>query len=511
MKSHRHRFLHWVGLWLGSALLCGGALAVPKLGSGPDAFRQLVRCPQVDLQIAFGVDLSRGFVVNDPERPRTEIAAARAVLKMSPDNAHEWLRLGTWLPATGDTNGTAAALSKAIGLYQTRVERTPSDDEAQAELAEALKLAGRGAEAERRLRAALEANPSAWRSRLALAQILDAQWLTGSSSAKAEKPAKQAEAGKLVDRAVELAPNEPTVYRARGFHRFAVAQDGLAESAPSGKREPGSVAAQAAVEDYWRSATLWKTNVLSWGIAGFTELVARVGPEASEGVEFGTLPADSQQRLVGALRTLESLASEDAGPTAAMALEMRGILQFLTGSRSASEVTLKRAVKLDPSRFQAWEVLLAVHLRSEDRDGLRETCAARAKVRPNGRNFLMYAKSLERAGRLDDALETAEAGVEAEPENLWLRMTVVSLKLKTSTDAASLEGVADQLREIATRIDRQPKNQEWIRMARHFVPTVCLFQALSGNLEEARRMLGEWMKNNPTDAWAREISEALGT
>ena len=108
-------------------------------------------------------------------------------------------------------------------------------------------------------------------------------------------------------------------------------------------------------------------------------------------------------------------------------------------------------------------------------------------------------------------METAEAGVEVEPENLWLRMTVVSLKLKTSTDAASLEGVADQLREMATRIDRLPKNQEWIRMARHFVPTVCLFQALSGNLEEARRMLGEWIKNNPTDTWSKEISEALGT
>ena len=521
-------------LGLGLLLLRPLAFAVPRSATGPDALRQLARCPRVDLQVSFGVDSARGFVMNDPERPAAEVAAARAVLKGAEDNPREWLRLGTWLPSMGDTNGASAALERAIQQFRARVERNPGDDESLAGLADALNQNGHAEEAERVLRGAVETQPTAWRCRIALAQWLDVQWMGAGQSdstpgtrklAQAEKPMRQAEAGRLVDRAVELAPEEPRVYRARGFHRFFLAQDAVASSsgaaaggagggetsdAGAGPQDPSSRAGRAALDDYWKAATLWRTNVLSWGVAAFTELVVRVGPRATEGVEFASLPAETQQRLIGALRALESVVSDDAPSRSAVALEMRGILQFLTGSRAAAEATLKRAVRLDPGRFQAWEVLLALQIRGEDRAGLRETCESRVEVRPSGRNLLLLAKALERSGKYAEALEVAQTGSARFPENLWLRVSAVCLSLRTSTDSTSLEGVPAQLKDITARLDKMPKNAEWGAIIQHFVPTLCLYHALAGNADEARRVLKEWVKSNPEDVWAREILDSVG-
>lgn len=527
-----------LGFVLGFGLALWGlvprAWAVPKSSAGPESLRQLASCPQVELQFSFGVDLSRGFVVNDPERPAAEVSAARAALKESPENAAEWLRLGTWLPSVGDTNGASSALNRAIRLLRSRVERHAADDEAQADLAEALKQSGRAEEAERSLRAAVDSQPKAWRCRVGLAQLLSVRWMSaahpsgnrlpGDAAALSEKTTLQAEAGRLVERAVELAPEEPLAYRARGLQRFLMAQEAAMEStkrlgtaaAPgrdsSGRglsEDPAAQAARAARDDYWKVATLWRTNVMSWGMASFTELVSQSGAQAADGVEFAALPADSQQRLINALHALDSVATSE--PNSALALEMRGIIQFLTGSRAAAESTLKRAVRLDPGRFQAWEVLLALAIRSEDRDGLREICESRVRVRPGSRNQLLFAKSLERSGRFAEALEAAQEGGAREPADLWLQSAIVSLRLRTSTDAASLEGIPARLKEISGKLDRMPRSSEWGALIRHFVPTLCLYHALSGNTDEARRILTEWLKSNPSDSWSKEILEALGT
>ena len=515
VRFGRFAFLLWLGLqFLGSA-----AWAVPRSATGPDALRQLAKCPQVDLQVAFGVDSARGFVINDPERPSAEVTSARSALKVSEDNPREWLRLGTWLPSTGDTNGAAAALRRAVQQFRSRVERNPADDESQSGLADALNLEGHADEAERGLRGVVETQPNAWRSRLALAQLLDVHWMSatrreGSSAerkaAEAEKPMQQEEAGRLIERAVALAPEEPRVYRARGLHRLSLAQVAAASAEGAEAADVTSRGARTAIDDYWKSATLWRTNVLSWGVAAFTELVSCVGPRAADGVEFATLPLESQQRLVGALRALESMVSDEAPARSAVALEMRGMLQFLTGSRAAAESTLKRAVKLDAGRFQAWEVLLALYIRGEDRAGLLETCEARVQARSNPRNHLLLAKALERSGKYPEALEAAEAGVAKFPESLWLQLAAVCLSLRTSTDAASLEGVPPLLKDITARLDKMPRNAEWGAIIQHFVPTLCLYHALAGNADEARRVLKEWVKSNPEDAWARQILDAVG-
>lgn len=494
-------------------------MAVPRSATGPDALRQLAKCPQVDLQVAFGVDSTRGFVINDPERPATEVTAARAALKVSEDNPQEWLRLGTWLPSMGDTNGAASALRRAVQQFRSRVERNPADDESQAGLADALNQEGHADEAERGLRGVVETQPNAWRSRLALAQLLDVHWMSaaqresGSGARKAalaEKPMQQEEAGRLIDRAVALVPEEPRVYRARGLHRLFVSQGAGAATEGAEAAETTSRAARSALDDYWKSATLWRTNVLSWGVAAFTELVSSVGPRAADGVELATLSAESQQRVIGALRALELMVSDDAPARSAVALEMRGMLQFLTGSRSAAESTLKRAVRLDPGRFQAWEVLLALYIRGDDRGGLLETCEARVRARSNPRNHLLLAKALERSGKYSEALEAAQAGTARYPDSLWLQLAAVCLSLRTSTDPASLEGVPPMLKSITARLDKMPKNAEWGAIIQHFVPTLCLYHALAGNAEEARRVLKEWVKSNPEDDWAREILDAVG-
>ena len=506
-------------LWLGLQFLSPALFAVPRSATGPDALRQLARCPQVDLQIAFGVDSARGFVINDPERPVAEVSAARAALKVSEDNPGEWLRLGAWLPLTGDTNGASAALQRAIQQFRARIERNPTDDESLAGLADALNQDGRVDEAERGLRGTVETQPSAWRSRLALAQLLDVHWMSagksdaksvGRKAAQAEKPMQQEEASRLIERAVALVPEEPRVYRVRGLHRFFLAQNASGSMTAAESTDAASRAARSAIDDYWKSATLWHTNVLSWGVAAFTELVVCAGPKAADGVEFASLPPESQQRLIGALRVLESLVSEDAPARSAVALEMRGMLQFLTGSRAAAESTLKRAVRLDPGRFQAWEVLLALYIRGEDRSGLMETCESRVQARPNARNHLLLAKALERSGKYTEALEAAQTGAAKFPENLWLQVAAVCLSLRTSTDAASLEAVPPLLKDITARLDKLPKNAEWGAIIQHFVPTLCLYHALAGNAEEARRVLKEWVKSNPEDVWAREILDAVG-
>jgi tetratricopeptide (TPR) repeat protein len=289
-----------------------------------------------------------------------------------------------------------------------------------------------------------------------------------------------------------------------------VSQDTTGDRPAGAPPDKGSAAALAACGDYWQAATLARTNVLSWGVAGFTELIARVGSSAGEGTELAALPADSQQHLVAAFQRLETLGtSEDVG-IAAQALEVRGILQFLTRGRAGALATLRRAVALDPGRYQAWEILLALMVTGEDRDGLRELCRERVRVRPSARNHLLLAKACERTGRLTEALEEAREAARLSPKSSLIQMAVVSLRLRTSTDPESMEGISARLKEIATDLDRMPKTPDWFAMAQHFVPTVCIYQGLIGNSDEALRMLGDWLKSNPNDSWAREIQSALG-
>ena len=92
------------------------------------------------------------------------------------------------------------------------------------------------------------------------------------------------------------------------------------------------------------------------------------------------LPDRSQRNIRNAMTRLENLGQEPDTRIAAGALESLAILQgFVVGDRTGAEKSARRAVALDPTREQAWDMLISFLVRPETYEELRSTCEQRVR------------------------------------------------------------------------------------------------------------------------------------
>jgi tetratricopeptide (TPR) repeat protein len=182
------------------------------------------------------------------------------------------------------------------------------------------------------------------------------------------------------------------------------------------------------------------------------------------------------------------------------------MLQFFAGDSTGAETSLRRALTLDPSREQAWDMLTSLTAEAKRYEDLVSLCEERLKRKDIARTRLLLAYTYEKLNRLDQAEEQVQAALKLEPEDFTANLALAVLLLKRSDDVAVLSRAGELLNKAGEIIRESPTPVQWM----DYSTTGGIYLALRGSLEEARQQLKRVLEYDLHNEAAREALEALG-
>lgn len=432
-----------------------------------ERLRRLARLPQVELRSSLTFNPFNGFdLLHDKLAMRREAEKMKHSLSESPANAMQYVRLGRLCHEIGDSGTAKVAFSTAARLLEQQNVESSVDGKVLAAYGEAIAGAGRADDAERVLRRSVRVAEFEWETHSALGRFLtdsavgsvtaartfligpgqDLEWLADRrrfslSSERLERVQNQiGDAISALDREIELEPGEPEprVWRAaaKSARCYVEAVSGAREGERQepAKRLAALFPAELAV-DLAEAARLSATNarVLTMSavyplISCYVEGGARGSKALALHEAWGSAPDDVRARVRHAISRLDALAQADEPVTAAAAMEMLGSIQlFVIRDTSGAENNLRRAILLDSERGQ--DALAALLVDSGRWDELVALCEEQLKQRDNVTTRLLFAKGLEKLGKLGAmagvVLETHRRYPEDFNANVALALTLI--------------------------------------------------------------------------------------
>lgn len=227
------------------------------------------------------------------------------------------------------------------------------------------------------------------------------------------------------------------------------------------------------------------------------------------------LPDTTKRSLHSAMTRLENLSQEADVKTAADAIASHGILNMMmSGDQYAAIGDFKRAVALDPTRDELWDMWLGCSKDSVSLDEMRAICESRLKSKDCPRNRLLLARMMANQQQWDKAKELSESALKVEPDNLIAHLMMVAVILRQSTDDQSLEGAETQLAKVADLLSKMPEGEEYTGRRREYILNAVIVCALDSDADKnkyARTLLGGFLKECPDDERGKDIQQALGT
>ena len=223
------------------------------------------------------------------------------------------------------------------------------------------------------------------------------------------------------------APGESEVYLRRGLHRCL--QTAILNQI---RAAGGSAEADADPLDGCFSmenlADLQHASRLApedYRLTGATVLFEIYAVSANKGrvdwehLSWNSLPGKSQASIRESLARLENLTQSPDPQMAAGALEALGILEGpILHEADGCITSLQRAVALEPSRQQAWEVLVATLAESGRFNELLAVCEDQVKHDDSTRAHLLLAKAHEKLQQWDACEDEARVAVGNDPNDV---------------------------------------------------------------------------------------------
>jgi tetratricopeptide (TPR) repeat protein len=524
--------------WLLAALSVRGV--TPEMGK--EKLRKLVRLPAVVFPVEWQFDPERGFVLGSGDcEARARISEIEKELTTDASDAERYESLGDLYSSVNDLKDAATAWSTASGLYRRRVELQPENGLLLAGFGRALQHTDRAPEAESILRRAVQIEPKQWRCWVALGRFLDSEARTAiyppgsapatgtvtSSGVSTDGPSpdqvllaqkRMDEAGNCYDKAVAAAPAEAEALFRRGMHRCL--RTYLLNRI---RQTTGGGEARDAFEDCFSPeslADLQKASELSprdcgrIGGAALFEIYAECARKGR--IEWGqfswdSLPDKSQRSIRGAITRLEGLAGNPETRVAARALEVLGILQgpVLHETRSCA-ANLQRALALDPSRDEVWDLLAATQVQAGHYEDLLSTCEDRTKQVDTAHSHLLLAKAFEKLRQWDNCEEEIRIVLKQDENNFTAALALGSLLMKRSDGDASLLAEANDWLSLSERILLKiPKAQRAQRQLIELTLSRSIYFALNDDLESARQWARAVIAADKNNQLAQEILAAM--
>lgn len=532
-----NRFL--AALLLLALVSCGGsARALDR-----DKLRQAVPLPQMNMSFGFSFG-------NGPDAPPDDAAARAqiATLEAAPASAEGLLRLGRLYSQVKDYDRAKATYARAVPLWREALAARPDDVALWVQLGAALRGAAQADEAEAILRRSAQIAPqnvSAWTG---LGDVLLAQvnlilipsqvefhtnlgatpTFEGLSAAQLDaRPTPDAiaraqalldEAGASYERAVQAAPRDPAAIAARMKFRSAGALlrgllQGLRANETATLKEALSKSASNTmavilspenVADLQTSARLRPDDISAQGAAAFATVAAFLtrnerGFPLKGGLE--SLPAPVAAPVREVMERLESLA-QGGGKNEATALEALGIMRFVLGDPLAID-TLRRAVALDPTLGQGWEILAGMLVSDNRFYELATLIQSRLQRQDTARNHLLLAKVYDKMNRPQDVETQVRAALEREPDDLTANLARIALLLRAGDTAQAEEPLARTAKRLAPAA--KPSRQQTL----DYGLLRGIFLALSDESAAARQQLQTVLTSDPKNQAAQKALAAL--
>lgn len=500
----------------------------PELGK--DKLRNLVKLPTISFSPSWTFDSERGFILGSNEHEvSNKIAALQLQLKNDDTDAGRYLNLAELYTSINHGASAQNAYAHAVDLYRKRVDSQPDDPLLLSGFGATLQGAGRDPEAESVLRKAVRLAPKEPICWLALGRFLDTgarRALLEASAGDKISPAQVSQAQKWMeeashcfDQAVTLAPGNSEVYLRRAMHRslqnMLVNQIRLA--AGEQKEDVDLLAGYFSTNglgDLQHASRLDPNNYSLLANSVLYEIYtvcARKGQVNWHEFSWISLPDRSQRSIREQLARLENLGENPDPQISAGALEILGIIQgpVLHETRK-SLADLHRAVALDPSREQAWELMASTIAQSEHYDELLTLAEDRVRDNDTTRNRIILAKAYEKMKRWDDAEEEIQIALKDSPEDFTLNLGYGALLLKRSQDDPSLLSDADGWLAHAQEIlKKMPTTERSRQQIIELTLTRSIYFALTDEVDTARLWVKSVLEQDRDNKMAQEILTAM--
>jgi tetratricopeptide (TPR) repeat protein len=533
------------------------ALAVAHQASAQtvdkDKLRQLVEVPTVNLTFGFGYFSDKGFsrfanvsaygvealssCSNDQGTDvATRVAATLKLLKGNASDADVWRRLGSLYTEAYDSAHAGQAYTNALNLCRQQAKSSPADGAVLARYGRALMNVGQRDQAETVLRQAVKVAPTNWNAWAGLGACLSARATTALLGPQADAlngdfvaqvttlaaqnqpsldqigAAKRllSEASDCYDQAVAVAPNEPEAHIQRWLFR-AFTRNALERGAIAGQADWfRATCAPEVIPDLWQTARLLPDNPDVLSLAAGWEIMSYViynGVQHPEATIWGQLPDKSKQLVTDAMKRLQTIANGADRSKAAAALEALGTIEeVFQNDNVAAERSLRRAVTLDPSRDQAWDLLMLATASLGHTNDTLAVCEQRLQINDCVRNRFLLARACVKFNQTAKGEEQLQVILKQDPNNFLANLSWAAVLLRQGDDAATL-GRAHELIGKAIQTALASTNaQEFAEAA----TTAAIGAGLAGNSEAAKRSVAEALKADPDNKQAAEVSKVLG-
>ena len=189
---------------------------------------------------------------------------------------------------------------------------------------------------------------------------------------------------------------------------------------------------------------------------------------------------------------------------------MLGILQgpILHESRNCVG-SLRRAVALDPTREQAWEVLCAMLAQMERYDDLLGVCEDRVRQKDSARGHLLLAKAYEKLHQWDDSESEIMEALRMAPNNFSANLAEAALVLRRGQDDDALSEANSWLARSERLLGETPATQRSVQLIVDLTLTRSIYFALTDQLDEARQWAKAVIEQDKNNNRAQEILTAM--
>jgi tetratricopeptide (TPR) repeat protein len=509
-----------------------------------EKLRAVIKMPTVWFITGCSSHSVEGILLAGHKSKRKElIAQLRREMEGNAGDAERYYKLGVLYSREGQKNASKECYARAAELFRQRVRDNPQDGYVLSQLALAIVDAIRGKDDPLPMaRKAVELSPRNARCWSALGTILDreisrilhfkgGEWVTGfmerspkllrfekkPSSEEVERARKlRAEAMACFDKAVDLAPKEPSGYYVRLAYRLNSAV--LLASAAESKEELAAAARYSPrdARELQKAAELRPTDHRALFMASGTIFAAghaQTQLRPAGGADFMDWAEKTLRENLGKLAAFTT--SEDLR-VASESAEVLAYTLVSIGKFEPAQAILEKAVQRDPDADRNWEGLAGVLAVQKKFDEGIVISRQWLKHKETAFNHFSMAKSLWAIDQFSEAEKEVRTGLKLEPEHILCHLGLAAVLLRN--------GGPDRLAEAARHLDQADKRlrvavydkydkQETTSHAQmkidyHLLRAVQL--GLQGDAAGARRLCREVLAENPGHEQARKVLEAVG-
>lgn len=519
------------------ALLASGRGVAEDTNALAGRLRALVRLPQVafDLEPRFG--RTWGITADeDVGDPAAALARATPGKPGTFEDATERLRLYRWALRAGDTNAVAHR-DAALAGFRAATNTPGREVSARIGLARTWSLAGDPASAIPVLREVVGAHADNWEAWGLLGDALGQRSLTvftdwgdaapanamgayvlGRLKPRGDAAAARAlfdEAGRCLETAVKLAPDEPVQWATRlpFFLDREMRRRVLSDpSTPSERQAAVSLVHQAtAAPEVEEALKHLPDDHRLQGLAIYLHILPEL---AAARVRLGM--GEDGRRAVDSLRSetrgwvrerLERLKALAERPGVeprrqAGAAEMAGAYEYLLFANGAEATRLaRRSLTLDPSRRQAFELVVAGVVSAGRWSELEAFCKERLGVQDGPLPRLLLAKARFNAGRREASLTALTEAVERFPQDRLLLAAWLAARLSVPGQPEDPR-MSARLAQMFPDPLRIPDDTD---ASRSVMLSAIIGQCLEGQTDVPKRLLRGLLVTDPDNDYARSI------